>query len=164
MSQLPPTAPEKSGEAFALIGAVTSPTVDDLKMMVFLEASGLAAYYEIAQSAPTTEIRELLEANGREELAHAHRCSKVIKLLSGEDFPPPKDEDNRYVAPSGRALDRELLEFLVVAETGGDALYQTWADNIGHAEAAELLRQNGKEEIRHGERAKKAAELLALAG
>ena len=162
MSQLPASAPEKSGDAFAHINGVVSPTVDDLKMMVFLEASGLAAYYEIAESAPNDEIRQLLQANGREELAHAHRCSKVIKILSGEDFEPPKDEDNRYVAPSGRKVDRELLEFLVMAETGGNTLYQTWADNIGNEAAAELLRQNGKEEIQHGDRARRAAELLAM--
>ncbi len=161
MSQLPASAPEKSGDAFAHINAVVSPTIDDLKMMVFLEASGLAGYYEIAESAPNDEIRQLLQANGREELAHAHRCSKVIKILSGEDFDPPKDEDNRYVAPSGRTVDRELLDFLVMAETGGNMLYQTWADNIGNEAAAELLRQNGKEEIQHGDRARRAAELLS---
>ena len=161
MSQLPASAPERSGDAFAHINGVVSPTVDDLKMMVFLEASGLAAYYEIAESAPNDEIRQLLQANGREELAHAHRCSKVIKILSGEDFDPPKDEDNRYVAPSGRKVDRELLDFLVMAETGGNTLYQTWADNIGNEAAAQLLRQNGKEEIQHGDRARRAAELLS---
>jgi len=99
MSQLPASAPEKAGEAFAHINAVISPTLDDLKLMVFLEASGLAAYYELAESAPNAEVRSLLEANGREELAHAHRVSKVIKILSGEDFPPPNAEDNRYVGP-----------------------------------------------------------------
>ena len=159
MSQLPASAPEKSGDAFAHINGVVSPTIDDLKLMVFLEASGLAGYYEIAESAPNEEVRQLLQANGREELAHAHRCSKVIKILSGEDFEPPKDEDNRYVVPSGRKVDRELLDFLVMAETGGNTLYQTWADNIGNEAAAELLRQNGKEEIQHGDRARRAAEL-----
>jgi len=160
MSQLPASAPEKAGEAFAHINAVISPTLDDLKLMVFLEASGLAAYYELAESAPNAEVRSLLEANGREELAHAHRVSKVIKILAGEDFPPPNAEDNRYVGPIGRPLDRDLLDYLVSAEDNGEALYQTWADNIGNAEAAELLRQNGKEELRHGERAKQAAQLL----
>jgi rubrerythrin len=160
MSQLPASAPEKAGEAFAHINAVTSPTIDDLKLMVFLEASGLAAYNELARSAPNDEVRGLLEANGREELAHAHRVAKVIKILSGEDFPPPEPQDNRYVATVGRPLDRELLNFLVTAEDNGNALYQAWAENIGNAEAAELLRQNGKEELRHGERAKQAAQLL----
>jgi rubrerythrin len=160
MSQLPASAPEKAGEAFAHINAVVSPTIDDLKLMVFLEASGLAAYSELARSAPNDEVRGLLEANGREELAHAHRVAKVIKILSGEDFPPPAPEDNRYVGPVGRPLDRDLLNYLVAAEDNGHTLYQAWAENIGNAEAAELLRQNGKEELRHGERAKQAAQLL----
>jgi rubrerythrin len=160
MSQLPASAPEKAGEAFAHINAVVSPTIDDLKLMVFIEASGLAAYHELAKAAPSAEIRALLEANGREELAHAHRVAKVIRILTGEDFPPPAPEDNRYVRPIGRALDRSLLNGLAAVEDNGDTLYQTWAENIGNAEAAELLRQNGKEELRHGERAKQAAQLL----
>jgi rubrerythrin len=160
MSQLPASAPEKAGEAFAHINGVTSPTIDDLKMMVFLEASGLAAYNELARAAPNDAVRGLLEANGREELAHAHRVAKVIKILSGEDFPPPAPQDNRYVGPIGRPLDRDLLTYLVTAEDNGEALYQTWAQNIGNAEAAALLRQNGQEELRHGERARQAAQLL----
>jgi rubrerythrin len=160
MSQLPASAPEKAGEAFAHINAVVSPTLDDLKLMVFLEASGLAAYQDLARSAPNAEVRDLLEANGREELAHAHRVAEVIKILSGEDFPPPRPEDNRYVGPVTRPLDRALLNGLVTAEDNGEALYRTWAENIGNAEAAALLLQNGKEELRHGERAKQAAELL----
>jgi rubrerythrin len=161
MSQLPAGAPQTAGEAFAHINAVTAPTIDDLKLMVFLEASGLTAYYEIAETATDPEIRQLLEANGREEMAHAHRVAKVIKLLSGEDFEPPAAEDNRYAVPSGRKVDRDLLDFLVTAENNGCALYETWADHIGHPEAAALLRQNGKEEIRHGERARQASALLA---
>jgi hypothetical protein len=49
---------------------------------------------------------------------------------------------------------------LVVAENGGNDLYENWASAIGDAEAATLLRQNGKEELRHGERAAKALTLL----
>ena len=161
MSQLPASAPEKAGDAFAHINAVVSPTIDDLKMMVFLEASGLTAYYDLAKGAPNDEVRGLLEANGREEMAHAHRVAKVIKILSGEDFPPPSAEENPYVSSMSRPLDVDLMNFLVAAEDNGNALYQAWADNIGNAEAADLLRQNGKEELRHGERAKQAAQLLA---
>ena len=160
MPQLPLDAPATTSEALARINAGTHPTIDDLKLMVFLEASGLAAYNELARSAPNDEVRGLLEANGREELAHAHRVAKVIKILTGEDFPPPSAEDNRYVGPIGRPLDRDLLNYLVAAEDNGETLYRTWAENIGNAEAAELLRQNGKEELRHGERAKQAADLL----
>ena len=160
ISQLPAGAPEGAGAAFAHINAVVSPTIDDLKLMVFLEASGLAAYEALAASAPNDAVRELLRANGREELAHAHRVAKVIKRLTGEDFPPPPAEANPYVKASGRPLDRQLLESLVAAETKGADLYETWASHTADPEAAALLRQNGKEEILHGRRAEEAVALL----
>ncbi len=47
------------------------------------------------------------------------------------------------------------------AENNGNTLYDTWASHTANAEAAALLRQNGKEEVRHGER---AAEAMALVG
>ena len=160
MNELPASAPAGSREAFAHINAVVAPTIDDLKMMVFLEASGRSGYYELAATSANPAIRDLLQANGREELAHAHRVAQVIKLLTGEDFAPPADADNRYAVPSARAADRGMLENLVKAETSGNDLYETWAGHIGHAEAAELLRQNGREEIRHAERAAQALALL----
>jgi rubrerythrin len=160
MSQLPASAPATSGEAFAHINAVTDPTIDDLKLMVFLEASALSSYFELAESAPSPTIADLLRANGREEMAHAHRVAKVIKLLTGEDFAPPAAEQNPYVVATGRKVDRGILEMLVGAENNGNSLYQAWASNTANAEAAEMLRQNGKEEIRHGERAAEALKLL----
>jgi rubrerythrin len=160
MAQLPAIAPANAGEAFALINAVAEPTIDHLKLMVYLEASGQTAYFDLAETAPNAAVADLLKANGREEMAHAHRVSKVIKLLSGEDFPPPAAADNRYATPSGRKVDRAMLQMLVAAENGGNDLYETWASNTAHPEAAALLRQNGKEEVRHADRAAKAAELF----
>ncbi|HPU15010.1 MAG TPA: ferritin-like domain-containing protein [Polymorphobacter sp.] len=160
MTTLPASAPATTGAAFAHINAVTAPTIDDLKLMVFLEASGVKSYGGIAAHSDNAEIRALLEANGREELAHAHRVSKVIKLLSGEDFPPPADADNPYVPAVSPPLTRALLEGIVKAEHGGENLYESWAQSVNNAEAAALLRQNGKEEIEHGDRAAKALALL----
>jgi hypothetical protein len=48
----------------------------------------------------------------------------------------------------------------VKAENNGKTLYDTWADNTANAEAAELFRQNGIEEARHGARAQEAIGLL----
>ena len=160
MSRLPASAPETTGAAFAHINAVTAPTIDDLKLMVFLEASGLTAYEDMAAGAPNAAIGDLLRANGREEMAHAHRVSKVIKRLTGEDFPPPDAAENPYAKASGRPVDRKILEYLVEAETNGKDLYETWALNTADAEAAALLRQNGKEEVRHAERAAEALSFL----
>ena len=160
MSQLPADAPDNARDAFARINAVKAPSIDDLKLMVFIEASARSAYYELAETAPSPEIAELLQANGREELAHAHRVSKAIKILSGEDFEPPAEADNPYVMRTGRILDKAILERLVVAEQGGDDLYATWADHTPNAEAAAIFRLNGSEEMRHAGRATKALELI----
>jgi rubrerythrin len=160
MTRLPADAPADTGAAFARINAVTAPTIDDFKLMVFLEASAQSAYEELALSTDNEQIRALLRANGREEMAHAHRVAQVIKRLTGEDYPPPAAAENPYVQPSGRVVDRATLEFLVGAENNGNDLYEAWASNTADAEAAALLRQNGKEEIRHGERAAQAAALL----
>jgi rubrerythrin len=161
MGQLPSDAPASAGEAFARLNSTASPTIDDLKVMVYIEASGQSAYFDLARGAPNDEIRGLMEANGREEMAHAHRVARVIKLISGEDFAVPKAEDNCYVAPSpARTVDRRLLESLVGAEDNGCTLYETWASHIGHAEAEPLLRLNAREESRHGERMAQAIALL----
>jgi len=160
MTRLPADAPADAGAAFARINAVVAPTLDDLKLMVFLEASAKNSYDALARTTDNVKIRDLLQANGREEMAHAHRVATVIKILTGEDFPPPDAADNPYVTPSDRKVDRGLLDYLVQAENNGDDLYQTWADHIGNPEAEALLRQNGKEEVRHGERAAQAAALL----
>jgi rubrerythrin len=45
-------------------------------------------------------------------------------------------------------------------EFGGELMYEGWAARIGNDEVARLLRQNGKEERRHGERAQQAKALL----
>jgi rubrerythrin len=160
MSSSPVDAYASAGEAFAHVNAQTHPSIDDLKLMVYLEASGQSSYEQLAKTAPNDGIRRLLEANGREEMAHAHRVSKVIKILSGEDFPPPEASANPYVSATGRTADRRLLESLVRAEIGGGALYDTWAETIGDTDAAALLRQNAKEERSHGDRATQAIALL----
>ncbi len=161
MSHLPASAPATTGEAFAHINTVTAPTLDDLKLMVYLEASGQTAYYELAKASDSAEVRALLEANGREEMAHAHRVAKAIELISGEPFPVPAAAENPYAKPSGRTtIDRALMQYLVTAENNGNDLYESWAKATANPEAAALFRQNGKEEIRHGERAAQAMALL----
>ena len=50
----PTFLPQSAGEAFKHINAVTAPTIDDLKLMVYLEASGQVGYGDLADSAPMT--------------------------------------------------------------------------------------------------------------
>jgi rubrerythrin len=160
MSKPPSYMPANAGEAFKHINAVTTPTIDDLKLMVYLEASGQVGYGDLANGAPNEAVARLLNANGREEVAHAHRVAKAIRAIYGEDFQVPEPKDNPYARSSARKLDRAILEGLVRAENNGKTLYDTWADNTTNAEAAELFRQNGIEEAKHGARAQEAIGLL----
>ena len=160
MSTPPKFMPQSAGEAFKHINAVTAPTIDDLKLMVYLEASGEVGYGDLADSAPNDAVAKLLNANGREEVAHAHRVAKAIRAIYGEEFAVPAPADNPYAKKSGRKVDRAILEGLVKAEINGKALYDTWADNTANGEAAALFRQNGIEEAKHGARAQEAIGLL----
>ena len=161
MSTAPKFMPESAGEAFKHINAVSAPTIDDLKLMVYLEASGQVGYGDLARSAPNDAVAQLLNANGREEVAHAHRVAKAIRVIYGEEFSVPEPAENPYAKSAHRALDRSVLEGLVRAENNGKTLYDTWADNTANVEAAELFRQNGIEEAKHGARAHEAIALLA---
>jgi rubrerythrin len=160
---IPAGAPQTLGEAFAHIGQVQSPTIDDMKIMVLVEAAGLALYEGLAGATTNAEVQTLLRCNGREEMAHAHRVAKAIKAMTGEDYPPPSVEDNPYLSgplPTAPVTPEGLAQ-TAQAEFAGDALYAGWADAVGHEEAAALFRQNGKEETDHGNRLMQAAALLA---
>jgi rubrerythrin len=158
---LPDTMPKTSEEAFAYIGTIDTPSVDDLKLMICLEASGQSFYRALAAGAPSREIGDLLAANGREEMAHARRLQKAVRLLTGETFAIPTPEANPFdTAPARLPLDAALLDTMAQGEFGGEAMYEGWAARIGNAEVAKLLRRNGREERRHGERAQRAKALL----
>ena len=161
MPQLPADAPDDAGAAFARINAVANPSLDDLKTMVYLEASGQVFYGALAKVAPNEAVRRILEANGREELAHAHRVAKAVKLLSGEAFGVPAAAENPYAqGPFNAKADRAMFERLAQGEEEGASLYETWASHAADRQVAQLLLQNAKEEARHGERAKEALALL----
>jgi len=153
--------PQTSEAAFAYIGTIDTPSVDDLKLMVCLEASGLSFYKALAAGAPSKAISDLLSANGREEMAHARRLQKAIMILTGETFEIPSPDANPYdTAPASLPVDEKLLDNMATGEFGGELMYENWAAKIGNDEVAGLLRQNGKEERRHGERAQQAKALL----
>jgi rubrerythrin len=161
MANQPAHMPPDFESALGYLMGVTAPTVEDFKLMAYVEAGGEAFYLGVAKAAPSVEIGELLNKNGREERAHAHRLKRVIEKLTGEGFEVPGPADNPYyVIPEGLVVDAELLNGLIEGETGGDALYQGWAATLDDAECADLLRQNGKEEGHHGERAREAIGML----
>ncbi len=159
---LPEGAPATLGEAFGHIYTVENPSIMDLKVMVLVEAAGLTLYEETAKATDNQAVRDLLLHNGREEMAHAHRVSKAIKAINGEDFLPPDAANNPYLVgpiPS-TPVTAEGLTKTAEAEFGGDVLYARWADATDNAEAARLFRLNGGEESDHGNRLLQAAALL----
>lgn len=163
--EIPAGAPGSIGEAFAHINAVDAPSVDQLKVMVLLEAAGQELYNRMAEGTDNAEVVALLQHNGREEMAHAHRVAKAIRAISGESYLPPEAGDNPYLAgaiPSA-PVTSDGLKGLAQGEFAGEGLYEKWAANIGNDEAAKLFRQNGKEEVEHGHRLFEAAELLEQA-
>ncbi len=159
---LPANAPKTTQEAFAYIGKlVNGATVDDLKILALVEAIGLKLYEEMASRAPHAEVKKLLLANGREELGHAHRVSKAIEILSGEPFPIPAIEDNPiFTGITPTPISRAAFEGLVRAENSGGGLYDGIAAGFDNAEVIALLKQNGREEVQHGQRLQQALQYL----
>jgi rubrerythrin len=160
MSNKPDNMPADFESALGYIMSVTAPTIDDFKLMAWVELGGEAFYEGIANGCPNQDMKDLMNRTGREERAHAHRLKRVIEKLSGEAFEVPGADENPYhVVPEGIVVDADFLNFLMDAEYGGDGLYQGWAKTVEDTECADLLLQNGKEETNHGNRAK---EMLAL--
>ena len=162
MQSLPAGAPNTMNEAFAYIASLDSPSVDDLKLMVMLEALGKDLYDDMASGVEDEGVRALLHKNGREELAHAHRVSRAIGAMTGTDYPVPERDENPLLAEAQkpRGVTRDMLLALAQSEFGGEALYERWASHCDNGEAAALFRQNGREEAGHGARLQQAAALL----
>ncbi len=161
MVELSPGMPKTAAEASAYIFSVTKPTLDDLKVMVMLEAAGQGFYEALCEVAPNPEIRALLAKNGQEEMGHAHRVARVIKQLHDVDFAIPGPDENPYYGkPPGMVVTKDMLDGITQGEMGGEALYEAWATALGDEEVARQLRRNGKEERHHGERAQEAVALL----
>lgn len=157
MSNLPPTVEA----AFARLGEARGPGIDDLKTLVLIEAWGQGYYGGLADSAPNEPMRMLFEQNAQEELDHAHRVSKAIEKEYGESFPVPSPEQNPYYArPQNVSITRKLLEGIARGEFGGENFYEKFAVGMKNSEAAALMRQNGKEELRHGKRLEEALTFL----
>lgn len=160
-SNMPETIPADFAAALAHLDTKEELGVDEMKLLVLLETSGEPLYQKLASLAPEGEARELLLANGREETAHAHRIKRAIELATGEPYTIPTMSENPYATPPPfTELSPELLAGFEAGEKNGDAGYQKWADRASSSEIAELLRQNGREETRHGERVARVAEIL----
>jgi rubrerythrin len=161
MTDLPSGYPNDQMEAFALLSTRDTLSIDDMKILALLEAAGESFYLAVADAVENEEAKSLLTRNGQEERGHAHRLLKAIALLGGE-YNLPEDTQNPYVQPMDLKgmINTDLLAIIEKTEQDGDLQYQAWADAHSNDAVAKILRQNGIEETRHGDRIAQVAALL----
>jgi rubrerythrin len=155
MMMIPDGYPSDSAGAFELLQSRSTLGPNDLKVLAMIEAAGEAFYFQIAEGVQDPRAKELLRQNGREERGHAYRLAKILRLQTGEEWAVPAAQDNPFLASAPATLPAITPEFIASLEHGeadGDRLYQRWADGAPDPEIAKLLRLNGREESRHGER------------
>ncbi len=161
-SGMPAHLPPDFFSAIALLNSRQRLDVEDMKLMVLLETAGEPLYAKLAELVGDARAADLLRQNGREETAHAHRLKKAIEILTGAPFEIPPLSVNPYATPPELGpLSPELFAALRQGESDGDASYCRYAAAEANPEVAALLRQNGREESRHGERVGQVIELLA---
>jgi rubrerythrin len=165
MVTLPNGFPSDLLGAFDVLKSRKKLSVDDLRVLAMIEAAGEEFYVRIANGVRNAEAAALLTQNAREERGHAHRLLKAIVAEGGAAFVLPEPKDNPFFAslPAEIPATPEFLKMLESGEQDGDRVYQGWADGTSNADVAKILRQNGREESRHGERDAKVIELLARA-
>ncbi len=155
MMSIPNGFPSDSAGAFAVLKSRSTLGPDDLKVLAMIEAAGEAFYFLVADGVQDPKAKELLRQNGREERGHAYRLAKILKIQTGEEWTVPTVEENPYMTGAPKSLPPITPEFIASLEQGeadGDQVYQVWANGADNPEVAKLLRLNGREEARHGER------------
>ena len=163
MASLPAGYPEQAFDAFAFLCTRTELSVEDMQVLAMIECFGEAYYFVLAENVSNADAKALLTRNGHEERGHAHRLLKAIKLKSGADFSLPSNEENPFFkfCPTALSCDADTIAALEKGEADGDLVYQVWAEAEKNPQIAELLRLNGREETRHGERVTEVKKLLA---
>ena len=162
MSNFPANLPSDFASAIHLLEGLERLDVEGMKLMVLLECAGEPLYARLAELVEPAEAKELLLQNGREETAHAHRLKKAIEIKTGETYELPSLDENPYaVVPPFTAVDATLLAGVCEGEIAGDRSYQRYADMESDHDVADLFRQNGHEESRHGDR---VARVIAILG
>ncbi len=163
MFTLPPDYPSDISGAFGILKTRKSLSLDDMRVLAVIEAAGEEFYLRIARGVRNPQAAALLIQNGREERGHAHRLLKAIVAAGGEPFELPPASENPFIAglPAEFPATPEFIASLEKGEKDGDRIYQTWADAAANDEVAQVLRQNGREETRHGERDAQVIRLLA---
>jgi rubrerythrin len=134
--------------------------VPALELLFKLECSGEDFYNALADRIGDERAAALLRRNGREELGHARRVRRAIEIKVGPGYEPSPEVMERFAIPLPDTISADLLPVIVQAEIDGDAGYQRWADHESDPDVANLLRLNGREETRHGERVTEAIAIL----
>jgi rubrerythrin len=162
MIALPAGYPTDLIAAFDVLKTRKRLGMDELKVLALVEAAGESFYLSMAKAAKTDQAKKLLTRTSQEERGHAHRILKALQILNGgEAMILPDNRDNPLAKdiPNEIPLSSDFLSMLEQAEFDGDTHYQSWAEGEPNAEIAKLLRQNGAEETRHGERAQEVKRL-----
>ncbi|MBM4268468.1 MAG: ferritin-like domain-containing protein [Deltaproteobacteria bacterium] len=147
--------------AVASLGKIEQLDVDTMRLLYRIERSGEDFYNMIADRIGDEESAVLLRQNGREERGHAERVRKAIGIKLGHAYEPTAQDLENFPVPLPDAIPPEVLPVIVQGEIDGDAGYQKWADRESNPEVQALLRQNGREETRHGERVREVIALLS---
>ena len=146
--------------ASAAIAQVDELDVAAMELLFRLECSGEDFYNALADRIDNHEAAELLRKNGREEMGHARRLQRAITIKVGGEYEPSPEVLERFAIPLPDSISVDIFPIIVKAELDGDAGYQRWADKEPDPEVAELLRLNGREETKHGERVAEALTIL----
>jgi rubrerythrin len=149
--------------ASARLNACTELDVSAMELLYRLECSGEDFYNALAERIGNEEAADLLRKNGREELGHARRVQRAIAIKLGQDYEPPAEVEQRFAIPLPDTIPLDIFPAIVQAELDGDAGYQQWADHESDPEVARLLRLNGREETKHGERVQQALAIVEAA-
>jgi rubrerythrin len=149
--------------ASARLNACTELDVSAMELLYRLECSGEDFYNALAERIGNEEAADLLRENGREELGHARRVQRAIAIKLGQDYEPPAEVEQRFAIPLPDTIPLDIFPAIVQAELDGDAGYQQWADHESDPEVARLLRLNGREETKHGERVQQALAIVEAA-
>jgi rubrerythrin len=134
--------------------------VPAMELLFRLECSGEDFYNALADRIGDERAADLLRKNGREEMGHARRIQRAIAIKIGGEYEPSAEVLERFAIPLPDTISVDILPIIVKAELDGDAGYQRWADKEPNPEVAELLRLNGREETKHGERVTEALAIL----
>ncbi|MEX2256012.1 MAG: ferritin-like domain-containing protein [Acidimicrobiia bacterium] len=146
--------------ASARLGAVEQLDVPSMELLYRLECSGEDFYNTLADRIGNDDAADLLRRNGREELGHANRIKRAIAIKVGADYEPSGSTLEKLPIALPETISVDLLPLVVQGELDGNAGYQKWADNEPDADVARLLRLNGREEVKHGERVTEAIALM----